>query len=238
MKYLNLLLLLSLAACSTSQGLHRDSLRLELNAPQQTDSSIKEVLKLKPQLPRPFRLGVYFVPPAYRTYQDSVKWFWSDADKKSVYTSLQKWVDGKEISAVTPVIVDTGADSVSSLRLEAAQQGADAILVVRGVAALDQYMNSSGWSYVFILPTLFVSGTNTDVLFMTQAKIWDVKNEYLYLAAEAEAVEKRSSPFAYTNDRDVIESARVASLAALSIELDKQIEAILKSSKTNAKKKK
>ena len=49
------------------------------------------------------------------------------------------------------------------------------------------YINNLGWSYLLLLPTLFVPGSQADTLFFANATLWDVRNEFLYLTAETEA---------------------------------------------------
>src|SRR5690349_5978111 len=48
-----------------------------------------------------------------------------------------------------------------------------------------------------LLPLLAAPGTELDVLFSAHAEMWDVRNEYLYLSAEAESEVIQQRPLAW-----------------------------------------
>src|SRR6266481_3908667 len=70
---------LFLTGCAASRGFNRGQLRMHVGQPQEiNDKLIAEVLSRKPQLPHPFRLGVYFEEEKY--------WHlaWTNADQALV----------------------------------------------------------------------------------------------------------------------------------------------------------
>lgn len=60
---------------------------------------------------------------------------------------------------------------------------------------------------------------------MSNAALWDVRNEYLYLTAEAEATTNKTYIAAFgLRDKDLIDDAKTLSLNQLKVELTKMIK--------------
>jgi hypothetical protein len=232
--------LLILAACS-SKGFNRGELseQIGLQAPVTKEAEIKEVLEQKPNLPKPFRLGIYFKPQPYgKKLADSQDWRWTEADKELLESVLKDLKAQGTVSEAFPILdslVDAdsrylarGSD-VKAIRVAAAKQGADAVLIVTGVAAQDRYLNKMGWSYILVAPALFVPGSEVDTLFMANAALYDVRNEYLYLAAEAEStVHHRYIPAFGASDKELIEQVKGPTLAKLKLNLVDMIKGVRK----------
>jgi hypothetical protein len=109
--------------------------------------------------------------------------------------------------------------------LAAAKHHADALLVIGGAGQIDRYINGLGWTYALLLPTLFVPGSEADTLFITNASLWDVRNEYLYLSAETEATTKKTYIAAFgKQDKELLNDAKTKSLMNLKEELSKMIK--------------
>src|SRR5579863_7364930 len=120
-------------ACSASPGFNSGALATKLNSsgPVTTDDAIARTFALKPQLPRPFRLGVYFVPPKNRSGGGTLTWGWSEEDKNRILALANPLKANKEISGaylISDAVVN-GSD-LDAYRLAAARYGADAILVI------------------------------------------------------------------------------------------------------------
>jgi len=181
MKRLLLVLIPLLGACAGSRGFDRGALSRELRAdtPVVSDEEIARVLGLRPQLAPPFKLGVYF-----RSSQR-----WTGADKDALLGRLGPLVEAKAISQVIPISDSMIArEDLKSIRLAGARYGADAVLVVNGATQLDRYSNAGSALYWTIIGLFIVPGTSADALFLGSATLWDVRNEYLYASAEAEAI--------------------------------------------------
>jgi hypothetical protein len=116
----------------------------------------------------------------------------------------------------------SGTD-LKSLRLAAAQHGADALLVVSGIKDTDSFTNNWGWTYIALVTALFVPASETDVLFMSRAAMWDVRNQYLYMTAEAESLQKQTKPAAFTDERGLTETAKNESVNKLREEISKMM---------------
>jgi len=184
----SILFILFLTGCS-STGFNRGALQKQLSvkSPVVNDAEIAKALKLKPNLPRPFKVGVYFAPP--KGHYNQQDWRWETKDKE-IFLEIPKELKNTElISEVFQISQATMiGDDLQSIRLAAAKHGADAVLVITGTADVDRYNNSLGFTYILLVTAFFIPGSEVDALFMTNATLWDVRNEYLYLTAEAEAI--------------------------------------------------
>ncbi len=211
--------------CS-SQGFNRGELKEQIGVvkPAFDDKDIKAAYNKKSNLPKPFKLAVYFKSPS-RANRSSVNWRWSPEDKALVEQACKELVADKIVSDVIPIISSLVQDeSLRSLRLIAAKHQADALLIVTGAGQIDRYTNNWGWSYLLLAPTLFVKGSQADTLFISSASLWDVKNEYLYITAEAEAVTSDRYIAAFgKEDKELIDEAKTQSLQNLKSEFRKMV---------------
>ena len=78
------LLVLVLTGCAASKGFDRGALRESFGSVT-TDRDIQEVLALKPQLPAPFKLGVYLNSNSW----DYKRRFWTDQQKNDLVEYLK-----------------------------------------------------------------------------------------------------------------------------------------------------
>jgi hypothetical protein len=213
-----------LFGCTASRGFDRGAVVERMQGSVVlVDQDVAEVLALKPQLPSPFKLGVYFVAPKY----SATPWLWRGEDKDallSIEASL------RETGVVSSMFVITDSTvqgrSLHSLRVAAARHGADALLVVTGGEAIDRYNNVLGAFYVLLVPMIFVPGTELDALFMVNAALWDVRNGYLYATAEAEATAHQTRPTMFVEPQHAIEEARTEALAGLAREVEQRLAAL------------
>ena len=217
-----LLLLGFLQIGCASKGFNRGSLQemLRGDQPKYDDKEIKEAFNKKPNLKKPFRLGIYFKSSPKST------WRWTEQDKAIFDELTNELKNNGTLSTVFPIMDSlVNEDSLKGIRLVAAKHQADAVLIISGATEVDRYINSWGWTYILILPTLFVPGSEVDTLFMAQASLWDVRNEYLYLTAESEVTTKKTYVAAFgKSNKDLITQTKTGSLNKLKDELKKMIK--------------
>ncbi len=212
-------------ACASSRGFDRGSLRSQIiDQKVVTEEDIKKALETRPQLPNPFKLAIYFAPPKMPQWQYRGSWNWLGEDKDKLL-GLNAELKAKgivsDIFAISDAIVE-GKDN-KAIRLAAAQAGADAVLVVNGVSDVDRYNNPLGATYILLVTAFFVPGTQVDGLFMANASMWDVRNQYLYLSVEAEGSSKETRPAFFVEESRIVKAAKADALA----ELGKQLSARL-----------
>ncbi|MFL5784463.1 MAG: hypothetical protein ACJ76H_07645 [Bacteriovoracaceae bacterium] len=219
MKTITILLALSALISCSSKGFNREVLRQQLivEEPRQvTDEDIKKVLEMKPQLPKPFKVGVYFVENNFRNWDLR----WNSNDKQEIMELEEKLKATGEVSKMFLIneSVVNGKD-MKAIRLAAAHHGADALLVISNVSSAEQFMNGWGATYILVLPALFIPGTTTNALFITRAALWDVRNEYLYMAVESESVKERKAPLIISSETSELMKAKRDSLNGLKTEI-------------------
>lgn len=227
MKFRITALALPLVLGCSSKGFHRETMWEQMGSvkPAFTDAEIKQAYNKKPNLPKAFRLGVYFTPPRQENVAQN-PWRWTEADKAFLEDIAADLKAKGKISKVFPIIDPlVVGDDLRTLRLAAAKHQADAILVVSGAGEIDRYINKAGWSYLFILPTFFVPGSQADTLFLTNAVMWDVKNEYLYMTAAAEGTANDTYIAAFGKpDKELMKQAKTNSLNNLRAEIKKMMD--------------
>lgn len=226
---ISIFLISILTGCSSSKGFNRGALRKEISEkPEVTDAEIKKTLALKPQLPRPFKLGIYFKEPVkdnlYYHHHQTVDWNWTEKDKQKILSIKDEPQFQNEISEI--ILINSsivGGTDLKSLRLAAAQHGADALLIVSGAKQIDRYHNRWGWTYIGLVTVLFIPASELDVLFLSQASMWDVRNQYLYLTAESESLKKQTRPAAFLNEKKLIKASKEESINQLRNEILKML---------------
>lgn len=193
-----------------------------------TDKNIKDTLKLKPQLPKKFKLGIYFAGFHQRAYgEPSIRW--TPVDKKDFENLESEFLKTGRISEVVIINQATVSDhNIKSIRLAAAQHGLDAIMIITGAKEVKERANNYAWTYLAILPIYFVNGLKSDALVISRATMWDVRNQYLYLTAEAEdTVTKYHTLLGSQSAKEkASEEAKKKSLVLLKNEIKKQFSII------------
>lgn len=220
--------------CASSQGFNRGELRQSLIPASTIESAeIAAALAKKPQLPKPFRVAVYFREPlGSNRPNESRQWRWKETEKRAVYQLEQSLKSKEEISAVFPlarelITQDSTGERIEDLRLAAAKQGADALLVVSGTSAIDRYTGKLGWTYAALVTALFVPASTIDALFLTQASLWDVRNGFLYMTAEAEETTSETAPLAWLDEKPLVEKSKEAAVKLLAEEIQRQFEGLV-----------
>lgn len=209
-----------LAACAGSSGFQQSTVR-DTEAerrPTVNDKRVEQAFALRPQLPKPYRLGVYF-RDAESTGAEAA-WRWEPKHRDAIL-ALEKHLVGKgEVSDVFSVGHGAVAgDSLPDIRVAAARHGADAVLIVSGIDEAERSANGWAATYAAVLPLFFAPGNDLDVVFTTHAEMWDVRNEYLYLAAEAEAESHQRRALPYIDVEEAIEESQAEAVTLLATEL-------------------
>lgn len=171
-------------------------------------------------LPENFRMAVAFVGPSEKKSQQP--WEWTQADKDQIISVFERR-KGKKLGKVFELI-DTGAgNDLKGLRTMARQQGADALLVIQGASKVESDLNTWGLTYLALVPTLFVEGNDVHSDFITQAVLWDVRNQYVHLGAQSEGNWTSKRPLVFRQIPRVVRKAKEESLMSLSSKLEKEI---------------
>ncbi len=226
-----LTLSLCLLNCS-SRGFDRDKLKQSMaNNVVISENEIQNRLNLKPQLKFPFTLGIYI-----RNKPWEEKFTGEDRDLLfSLKEELQK--DGiiTDLFFVLDVTIPDMQDeykynSLKNIRYAAAGYGADAVLILDSASQKDSFANPLSILYLTIIGLWIAPGSHREALFLAQAAMYDVRNEYLYLTVESESTSKLIRPWMYAEYSEPIRLARTQSLLELKSELKKRLKNLRKSS--------
>lgn len=225
MRYLlHLLLFIALMGCSTTKK--EDKLKNEITqrlfdlwdktiGESISDSKVSSIANKKVELQRPFELAIYFKQPDKKE-----DWRWTREDKEFLQDKLAS--DKKIVKRSFELINTAGTEDIKALRTMAAQQGADAILIVQGKAEVESNLNATGLSYVILVPTFFANGNTVTSAFVTQAVLWDVRDSVVHLGSETEGEWKMKRPLFFKQEDRAINKAKEESLIHLQQEISKQ----------------
>lgn len=169
------------------------------------------------KLPKPYSMAVFFLPPTEKD-QD---WKWQRSEKDQFMSSLE---EEKHTSRVFELINTSGAvTELSDLRYMAAQQGADTLMLVRGLSQTKTPANGKAASYVLLVPMLVVEGNNVESTFTAQAVLWDVKKPYVHFGAEAEGDWKMQRPLVFRQKERAERKSREEAMMMLQKKVHKEV---------------
>lgn len=221
---------LTVAACAGSTGFEQAALRDASAAknPEINESEVAAAFALRPQLPKPYRVGVVFRPlDRNAASSDEPLWRWDMEHKNSLLAIRKSLRASGEVADVFAIDAHTVVgDDLRAIRIAAARHGADAVLVVSGEDVARS--SSNGWvaSYVALLPMLFAPGSELDVTFTAHAELWDVRNEYLYLSAEAESESHQERALCWLDQREATVQAQTKAVKLLTAELEQRFSGL------------
>ena len=210
-----LALLLFLAGCASSQGLHLDSLKQTLQ-----DEEVRFVGTLSPQSTAnpstgqgPPKLGLYVVPTGFLRHEFE----WTDADRESLLAWINELQRDGLISGASVIqLTSIKGNQSARLRESAMRRGVDLLLIVDGAATVDRYNNYKGTLlYWTILGAYLANGTHSDALCLVRGAFWDVRGETKLFEEEAQGLSKAVGPAALVEDREQVTMARRQALTKL-----------------------
>lgn len=228
-RWLLLLLWFALMSCASSQGFDRDALRSSLHHDPEvvTERDISGVLTLKPQLPSPYKLGVYLKRLEFPSLHGRQPANWTSEDKEILRDSLNLLKIEGVVSDVFFLADSTiQGGSLRDVRLAAARYGCDAILIVQGASAVDRYNNNYALLYPTIVGAYLAPGTHSDALFLVEGTLWDVRNEYLYATQELEGESQSVGPAALLRDIDTVAQAKKAAIDRFAFRMRDQLRRV------------
>jgi hypothetical protein len=211
------------AACA-AKGFDRGQLKQGLGDEPRavTDQDIRTALAQQPQLKFPFKLAV------------ELRWggcyecggAWREEDKQEIMSWGQRLKESGLVSEMFIVPDVFEKKDLKDIRLAAAQQGADAVLVVRSVNGTDEYLNPASFLYITIVGAWIVPGSDVDALVMLRGAMWDVGNSYLYVAVESEGESHLVKPSMLLDKSEAIDAAKKNALDSFGPEFVRHVEAL------------
>lgn len=226
MRYMIILLLLIYSVSCTSSS-REEKLKNEITErlfdlwdrtmDSVSDESTAKIADKKLELQRPFEMAIYFKQPDKKEL-----WRWTREDKEYLHRELAS--NKKIVKRSFELINTAGNEDIKVLRTMAAQQGADALLVVQGKTEVESDLNATGISYVVLLPMLFAPGNNVSSAFITQAVLWDVRSPVVHLGVESEGEWTMKRPLFFKQKDRAVNKAKEESLERMQEQISKQAQ--------------
>jgi hypothetical protein len=210
---------LSLSGCAT--GFDRGILAARASGDplQVTDEDVRKAMDLKPQLAFPCRVAVYLCPDS------GCLWRWTAKDKEALdhcADTLRAEGIVSDMFVMSDMVVQ-GTDE-KQMRLAAAKHGADALLIVKGAAQIESYINPLAVLNLTLVGGYIIPGSHRDALFLMHGCLIDVGNGFLYASVESEGEGGVIRPTFLIEDRDAAMVAKRRAVAKFGPELVKRVE--------------
>lgn len=206
---------LLLSSCAGSHGFNRDAMRAVLlhDTARPNGADMSPMPTGKQALSIPFRLGLFFVQQDFPANGVVHKADWVTADKQSLMNILAPLRDERIVSEIF-LLEDATIQGHDARKIRHAGQryGAEVVLIIDGVGAVDRFNNGSAWLYATLAGAYLASGTESDALFMIDGSLWDIRAEQLYAAQQAEGISKKIGPAMSVEDSEVLREAKNAAL--------------------------
>jgi hypothetical protein len=213
--------LLGVSGCASSHGLSREVLQEEIRQEESRfiDTSTDAAAPVRPHAPQ---LGLYLKPTGFlhREFE------WTTRDRDAVLAwSKRVPLDTGGKSAGFLTLSSLKGHTLTELRAAATRYGVDWLLVFDGAAAVDRYNNYKAalW-YWTILGAYVADGTQSDVLCLLKATLWDVKTGARLFEEQTDAKIEKVGPAALVEDKTVLELAKARALEELTHRLDTQLK--------------
>lgn len=212
------------AGCASSQGFNRAAMFETLHLDSSTEEDGQPIANQVSRFSSPFRLGVFFVDHNIPPGQSIRKVEWLSADRGQLLHDLAP-LQGDHILMDTFVLMDATlrGEDIRAIRQAGARYGADLVLIIDGVAAIDRYNNRSAWWYPTLIGAYLARGTESHALVMTTGILWAVRSEWHAPLQRAEEAAKLVGPAAFVEDTAALEEARKRAIEAISKRIADQL---------------
>lgn len=213
-----------LAGCAGSRGFDQAAMReaLHLDSPSNRDN--QSVLHQIAHPSPPFRLGVFFAKHDVPDTRSIRKVKWLSADRDQLLRELAPLRD-KQILADIFVLTDVRlrGDDIKEIRQAGARFGADIVLIIDGIAAIDRYNNRLAWLYPTLLGAYLVPGTESDALMMATGNLWATRSDWHAPIQTVEEHAKVKGAAAFVEDAMALQEAKQLAIHALSKRITDQL---------------
>lgn len=207
--------LMTLSACASSKGFDRAEMQnvMRQTVPLSGPQTAAGVTEPAPRISAPFRLGLLFTQKAFPTREGIRLVEWLSGDRDLLIRALAPLRDQHLLSDVIEITNPSMQNpGFPELRKTAARYGADIIVVITGIGAVDRYNNGYATLYPTILGLYLAPGTVSEALFMVEGSLWDVHSGFAYGPQGAEGRATRVGPAIMIEDLDAVVQAKTAAL--------------------------
>ena len=204
------------AGCASSQGFDRTSMSDALHIDPAPIPESQPLANQGVHLSTALRLGVFFVNHDFPHRQSVRTVDWLARDRDQLLRELAPLQD-THVLQDTFVLMDATlrGEEISGIRQAGARYGADVVLIVDGVAAVDRYNNRFAWLYPTLLGAYLAPGTESDALVMVTGGLWAVHSEWHVPMQTVEGTSKLVGSAVLVEDNVVLQEAKKQALQTL-----------------------
>lgn len=219
-----LLIGLLITGCASSQGFDRSAMVDALPANPTSFPDRRPTENQAPRLSPPFRLGVFFTNQDFPGRQSLRNVEWLTTDRERLLRELEP-LQSEHILSNTQVLIDVTAHkgNTSGIRQAGSRHGADLVLIIDGVAAVDRYHNSYAWLYPTLIGAYFAPGTESAALVMVTGRLWAVHSDWQAPIQTVEGVSKLVGSAVLVEDTAALQQAKNQALKALAEQIADQL---------------
>ena len=210
------LIVAGLAGCVGSRGFDQTAMREALHLDSLSTSENPSVSHPNTRPSPPFRLGIFFAKHEIPNTPSIRKFEWLSADRDQLLRELAPLRD-EQLLADIFVLTDVRlrGDDIKEIRQAGARFGADAVLIIDGIAAIDRYNNYLAWLYPTLLGAYLAPGTESAALVMATGRLWATRSDW---QAPIQTVEERSKAVgaaAFLEDKTPLQEAKKLAIQTL-----------------------
>jgi hypothetical protein len=220
-----ILMLAMVVGCSSSQGFDRPAMIEALHAEATPIPDNQPLGNQNARLSPPFRLAVFFAHKDFPNGRSFRKVEWLTADREQLLHQLAPLRDGQILADIF-VLMDATVqgDDSNGIKRAAARYGADLVLFVDGIAAVDRHNNRYAWLYPIIIGAYLAPGTESDALVMITGSLWAVHSEWRAPIQTVEGISKLVGSAVLVEDTAALSEAKKQALHALGARMVDQLQ--------------
>lgn len=210
-------LVLALATgCASSQGFDRTAMSKALLVDPTSIPEGRPPANQNIHLPTPLRLGVFFANHDFPNWQSIRKVEWLARDRDQLLRVLAP-LQNEHILQEAAVLMDVTlrGEDLNGIRQAGARYGADVVLIVDGVAAVDRHNNRFAWLYPTLIGAYLAPGTESDALVMVTGSLWAVRSEWHAPTQTVEGISKLVGSAVLVDDSAALQEAKKRALQTL-----------------------
>jgi hypothetical protein len=212
------------AGCASSQGFDRTAMSDALHVDPAPIPESQPLASQGVYLSIPLRLGVFFANHDFPHRQSIQKVEWLARDRDQLLRELTP-LQNEHILQEAFVLMDATlrGEDIHGIRQAGARYGADVVLIVDGIAAVDRYNNRFAWLYPTLLGAYLAPGTESDALVMVTGGLWAVRFEWHAPMQTVEGASRLVGSAVLVEDSAALQEAKKHALQTLGTRIVDQL---------------
>jgi hypothetical protein len=210
------LIMLISTGCMSSQGFDRTAMseRLLVIPPAIPDGQPHVPQTVRPS--PPVRLGVFFVKHDVPDTAAIRKVEWLSTDRDQLLRELAPLREELLLTDIFVLVdVTLRSDNIKGIRQAGNRFGADIVLIIDGIAAVDRYNNYLAWLYPTLIGAYLAPGTESDALVMATGSLWAIRSNWHALLPTVEERSKAVGAAAFLADNAPLQDAKSLAIHTL-----------------------